>query len=263
MLPAIGQVEDFTRTALHEFGHALGLDHPDDFDQIVAAIMNSKATNVDRLQPDDRDGAHAVDYVPSPIDFQIDFTPQSQAIHLGNTAEFILSATIPSQAETQFINLVSLTGTCPPEATCNFTSLELTSAAPVTYSVITTTDTVTGEYPLLIIGTAGGITRLATSTLTISTDEDEVQARVFVTVEDDQGEPIAQAKIRVKHQITKEKIKGVTDENGEYVSPLLEPAEYKVICKKAGFQKDKEVITLAAGDEQTVNCILEPLAAEE
>ena len=116
---------------------------------------------------------------------------------------------------------------------------------------------------LLIIGTAGGITRLAKGALTVSTDEDEAQARVFVTVEDDQGKPIAQAKIRVKHQITKEKVKGTTDENGEYISPLLDPAEYKVICKKADFQKHREVITLAAGDEQTVNCILEPLAAEE
>ena len=259
VLPSIGQVEDFTRTALHEFGHALGLDHPDDFGQTVAAIMNSKATNIDRLQPDDRNGAHTVDYVPSTIDFQIDFTPPSQLIRPGSTAEFILSTATTFQSPTQSIDLFSLTGTCPPEATCNFTSLELTNASPVTYSVITTTDTVTGEYPLLIIGTAGGITRLAKGTLTVSTGVEEAPARVFVTVEDDQGAPIAETTIRVKHQITKEKVKGITDVNGEYVSPLLDPAEYKVICKKTGFKKDKEVITLTAGDEQTVNCILEPL----
>lgn len=259
VLPSIGQVEDFTRTALHEFGHALGLDHPDDFGEMVAAIMNSESTDVDRLQPDDHDGAHAIDYVPPTIDFHIDVAPQSQMIRPGSTAEFILFATTTFQSTMQSIDLFSLTSTCPPEATCTFNSFELTSATPVTYSVITTTDTVTGQYPQLIVGTAGGITRLATGALTVSADEDDALARVFVTVEDDQGEPIAEAKIRVKHQITKEKIRGVTDENGEYVSPLIDPAEYKVICKKADFEKDKEVITLAAGDEQTVNCILEPL----
>lgn len=264
LVVTIGQVEDFTRTALHEFGHVLGLDHPPDApDQSPPAIMKSKATDVDSLQPDDRDGAHAILYVPPTIDFHIDVTPESQTIRPGSAAEFVLSATTTFQSATQSIDLFSLTGICPPEAICFFNSLELTNATPVTYSVMTTTDTMTGQYPQLIVGTAGGITRFATGTLTVIDDEEEALARVFVTVEDDQGMPIAQAKIRVKHQLTKEKIKGVTDANGEYVSPLLDPADYKVICKQAGLKKDKEVITLAPGDEQTVNCLLEPLATEE
>ena len=43
--------------ALHEFGHVLGLDHPDQFGQNVAAIMNSTISNTDSLQQDDINGA--------------------------------------------------------------------------------------------------------------------------------------------------------------------------------------------------------------
>lgn len=50
---------DFKRVALHEFGHVLGLDHPDDFGQSKAAVMNSFIGDTDRLQPDDIAGAQA------------------------------------------------------------------------------------------------------------------------------------------------------------------------------------------------------------
>jgi hypothetical protein len=51
---------DFRRVALHEFGHVLGLDHPDDFGQHVAAIMNSTIGNIDTLQADDINGAKSI-----------------------------------------------------------------------------------------------------------------------------------------------------------------------------------------------------------
>jgi hypothetical protein len=52
--------EDFRRVALHEFGHVLGLDHPDDIKQFVAAIMKSTITNIDTLQNDDIMGAKSI-----------------------------------------------------------------------------------------------------------------------------------------------------------------------------------------------------------
>jgi hypothetical protein len=51
---------DFRRVALHEFGHVVGLDHPDESGQHVTAIMNSVVGSVDTLQADDINGAKSI-----------------------------------------------------------------------------------------------------------------------------------------------------------------------------------------------------------
>ncbi|MDP1579310.1 MAG: immunoglobulin domain-containing protein [Candidatus Didemnitutus sp.] len=58
---------DIRRVALHELGHVLGLDHPDDVSQSVNAVMNSTISNIDSLQRDDREGAQFLYQPPGPI----------------------------------------------------------------------------------------------------------------------------------------------------------------------------------------------------
>jgi hypothetical protein len=59
-------VQDLRRVLLHEFGHVLGLDHPDQARpvQTVSAIMNSTVGNLEALQTDDTNGLRTL-YFPN------------------------------------------------------------------------------------------------------------------------------------------------------------------------------------------------------
>jgi len=50
-------VLDLQRIVLHELGHVLGLDHPDEGGQTVSAIMNHLMSDLDTLTADDQRGA--------------------------------------------------------------------------------------------------------------------------------------------------------------------------------------------------------------
>ena len=71
-------VLDLRRVLLHEFGHVLGLEHPDDAGQVVPAIMNSVIGNLDTLTDDDRAGVRSI-YSPGGIS-TIGFPPRNDGL---------------------------------------------------------------------------------------------------------------------------------------------------------------------------------------
>src|SRR5882724_3489608 len=62
----LGYAIDLHRVVLHELGHVLGLEHPDEAGQTVSALMNRSLSDLDTLALDDRLGAAFLYPQPSP-----------------------------------------------------------------------------------------------------------------------------------------------------------------------------------------------------
>jgi hypothetical protein len=94
-----GNVSDLKRVALHEFGHVLGLNHPDQATppQTVAAIMNSVVSNTDDLTSDDIAGAEYLYGTPSLVQtipaFTLAASPSSVTVASGRSVAFNAIAT--------------------------------------------------------------------------------------------------------------------------------------------------------------------------
>jgi len=114
---------DFFRVALHEFGHVLGLDHPDQEGQTVSAIMNSVVSDLDSLTADDINGAQAL-YPPRPPVITVQPRTDSGLFHLKMTG--LANRNVIIQASNDLVAWVSLT-------TNSITNeeLEFTDADPI------------------------------------------------------------------------------------------------------------------------------------
>ena len=138
---------DLRRIALHELGHALGLDHPDQAGQTVAAIMNSVESNTDDLTPDDIAGAKYL-YGSGPA---ITTQPTNQTVAQNSPVTFSVtpsgSGPFTYQWQKNGVNISGATG-----SSLTISSAQVTDA---------------GNYTV-IISNSGGSTTSSTAVLTVT-----------------------------------------------------------------------------------------------
>lgn len=148
-----GAVYDFHRVALHEFGHVLGLDHPDQAGQSVSAVMNSRISNLDTLVADDVAGAQSLYGAPStstgtaPV---ITSQPVSQSVVAGGTATFSVTASSPTSVAYQWLK--------------NGGAIGGATSASLTLNNVTAS--AAGNYAVMVSNSAGSVTS-GTATLTV------------------------------------------------------------------------------------------------
>lgn len=147
---------DFHRVAMHEFGHALGLDHPDQKGQSVAALMNSRISSLDTITTDDIAGAQALYGAPTstppagtaPV---ITAPPASLTVTAGQSATFTVGVSSSLAVAYQWLKNGGTIG----------------GATAATLAIAATTLADAGNYSVVVTNSAGSVTSTA-ATLTVN-----------------------------------------------------------------------------------------------
>ena len=124
---------DLFRVALHEFGHALGLGHPDEAGQAVQAIMNSVTSDVDSLTADDVDGAQELYPPRSPV-ITVQARTESGLFQLKMTA--LANRNHIIQASTDLVTWSSLATNRVTNGELDFTDTHLDASGTRFYRVL-------------------------------------------------------------------------------------------------------------------------------
>lgn len=130
-----GNTSDLRRVLLHEFGHVLGLNHPDQASpvQSVAAIMDSVTSATDDLTVDDIAGAEYLYGAPGLL--HVTTAPASQSASQGTSVTFSVLVTGLGPITYQWLkNGATITGATGSSLTLS--NLQLSDAA--TYTVTAT-----------------------------------------------------------------------------------------------------------------------------
>jgi hypothetical protein len=147
--PLRGNGYDFQRVALHEFGHVLGLGHPDEAGQSVIALMNSSISDLDHLATDDTVGASFL-YGGAPA---IVTQPRSQTVSAGASVGFSVTARGKSPLNYQWF----------------FDGQPIPTATDSSYSIARVQSIQAGTYTVEVSNSFGSVTS-APATLIIASD---------------------------------------------------------------------------------------------